>query len=187
MDAKESAEVPVTEGEASPPEGEAQAALRADVARLEEENGKLLDQLIRMKADFENFRKRADREKPEFIRHGKKELILKLLSLYDVLLAAHDQVAAPGGSADELAKGLEMIFSEFTKLFEAEGVRVIEAKGLPYDFERHEVLGQVETDEHEDGVVVDELQRGYLLGEAVLRPAKVRIAKSPKNKFRRLL
>lgn len=150
------------------------------LAAAEDEAKQLLDQLIRLKADFENYRKRVDREKPELVRLGKAALIERLLPLYDVLNAAHLQVTrAAGGeavSAAELTRGLELIFKEFAKLFEAEGVAAMECVGKPYDFDRHEALGQVETDEHPEGTVVEELQRGYTLGGKTLRHAKVRVA-----------
>lgn len=149
------------------------------LAEKEAEREGLFQQLLRLKAEFENYRKRVDREKPDLVRHGRIQLLERLLPLCDVLLAARQEVArhSEGGSVGELARGLEMIFKEFTKLFEAEGVAVIEAVGRPYDFQRHEVLGSVETDEHPDGTVVEELQKGYLLDGRVLRAAKVRIAR----------
>jgi len=155
---------------------------RTRIEALEAEKKQYFEQLLRLKADYENYRKRVDREKPELIRHGKTELLEKMIPLYDVLLSAHDQIArragdGEGAAADELVRGLEMIFQEFTKLFKAEGVCAIAAVGERYDFDRHEVLGQVETDEYDEGVVVEELQRGYLIGGRVFRAAKVRIAK----------
>lgn len=150
----------------------------------EEESKQLLDQLIRFKAEFENYRKRVDREKPELVRLGRSDLIERLLPLYDVLTSAHQQVsrAADGepASAAELTRGLEMIFKEFAKLFEAEGVQAIECVGKPYDFDRHEAIGQVETDDYPEGTVVEELQRGYTFGGKTLRHAKVRVA-APKT------
>jgi molecular chaperone GrpE len=145
--------------------------------KLEKEKKQYFEQLLRLKAEYENYRKRVDREKPELIRHGKVEVLERMIPLYDVLLAAHEQVAQSDGPQNELVRGLEMIFEEFTKLFEAEGVAVIASVGERYDFDRHEVLGQVETDEYDEGVVVEELQRGYLIGGKVVRAAKVRIAK----------
>ena len=162
---------------------ETAAAAPADAAAAESKS--LFDQLLRLKADFENYRKRVDREKPALIRHGKRELLERLLPLYDVLLSAHQQVVLQTEQPDagdrepavaEMMRGLEMIFGEFTKLFKGEGVTVIETVGKPYDFNRHEVLGQVETDEVPEGGVVDEIQRGYLIDDQTLRPAKVRIA-----------
>ena len=147
------------------------------------------EQLLRLKADFENYRKRVDRERPEWVRLGRAALMDKLLPLYDVLLQAHEQVAkgvagpsqGPSAQAD-IAKGLELIFKEFTKVFESEGVQVIETVGKPYHYDLHEALGSVETDEQPEGVIVDELQRGYTLNGKVLRPARVRIAKATKKK-----
>jgi molecular chaperone GrpE len=162
-----------------PPDAAAVEAARR-LAAAEEEAKQLLDQLIRLKAEFENYRKRVDREKPELVRLGKSALIERLLPLYDVLAAAHLQVARaaegePASSA-ELTRGLELIFKEFAKLFEAEGVSAMECVGKPYDFDRHEAMGQVETDQAPEGTVVEELQRGYTFGGKTLRHAKVRVA-----------
>ncbi|MBI5598057.1 MAG: nucleotide exchange factor GrpE [Elusimicrobia bacterium] len=176
-------EAPQTPAEAQAPAEQPEAVQR--LAAAEEEGRRLYDQLLRLKAEFENYRKRVDREKPELVRLGKLELIEKLLPLHDVLNAAHLQVAqsADGSAlpAAELIRGLEMIFKEFAKLFEAEGVSAIEAVGKPYDFDRHEVMGQVETAEAPEGTVVEELQRGYTLGGRTLRPAKVRVAAPAKS------
>jgi len=144
-------------------------------------------QLLRLKAEFENYRKRVDRDKPQWERHGREQLLARMLPLYDVLVSAHEQVVRHGAELEKvgadsgdvrgLVQGLELIFKEFTELFEAEGVARIESVGRPYDFNLHEVLGQVETDEHPEGTVVEELQRGYTLGGKVLRAARVRTAK----------
>lgn len=143
------------------------------------------DQLLRLKADFENYRKRIEKEKPELIRWGKAELLAKLLPLYDVLLQAHLHISkvqeSPEGlapaQAGELMKGLEMIFKEFSKTFEGEGIRPMETAGKPYDPMSAEIMGIVETGEEEDGLVVDELQKGFYYGDKVLRPARVRIGR----------
>jgi len=138
-------------------------------------------QLLRLKADYENFRKRMDREKPEWIQMGEVGLLSRLLPLYDVLLQAHEQIVkaskASGPAPKELMSGLELLFKEFSKIFESEGVKAIESVGKPYHHDLHEVLGSVETKEHPEGTVVEELQRGYMWKDKVLRPAKVRIAK----------
>ncbi len=142
------------------------------------------EQLLKLKAEFENYRKRVDRERTEWIQSGRAALLNKLLPLYDVLLQAHEQVAkSPAdGATKDITKGLELIFKEFTKVFESEGVKEIETVGKPYHYDQHEALGFVETDEWADGTVVEELQRGYLLGGKVLRPARVRVAKAKAQK-----
>ena len=182
-----SPETPPAKGPDAPPAAEAAAPaapapeVRAERERLEAEAKGLLDQLLRLKAEFENFRRRTDREKAELVRWGKAELLGRLLPLYDLLLTAHGHLQEYQGDAKSrsLADGMEMIFKEFSRLFESEGVRPIESAGQAYSPDRHEVLGAVETADAPEGAVVEELQRGYMLGDKVLRPAKVRIARPP--------
>ncbi|HBE88665.1 MAG TPA: nucleotide exchange factor GrpE [Elusimicrobia bacterium] len=158
------------------------AKASAETASKEKE---YYDQLLRLKADFENYRKRIEKEKPELIKWGKAELLSKLLPLYDLLLQAHLHIAkvqeSPEGlspaQAGELMKGLEMIFKEFSKTFENEGIRPMETAGKPYDPMSAEIMGMVETGEEQDGLVVDELQKGFYYGDKVLRPARVRIGR----------
>ncbi len=137
------------------------------------------NQLLRLQADFENYRKRVEKEKPELIKYGKAEILMKLLPLYDLLLAAHNHVAAAkdGGANDDVLKGLEMIFKEFSKVFEAEGIRPMDPVGKPYDPMASEILGVTEGTEENDGLVTEELQKGFYYGEKILRPARVKIAK----------
>ncbi len=166
---------------AAPQDGSEAGALKAALAEREAESKGLLDQLLRLKAEFENYRRRVDREKADLVRFGKAELLARLLPLYDLLLTAHGhlQEHQADGKAKPLAEGMELIFKEFNRLFEAEGVRPMAAVGKPFDPHGQEALGAVETADQPDGSVVDELQRGYMLGDRVLRPAKVRIAKAP--------
>jgi molecular chaperone GrpE len=162
--------------------GEEAAKAPAEPASREKE---YYDQLLRLKADFENYRKRVEKEKPELIKWGKAELLSKLLPLYDLLLQAHLHIAkvqeSPDGlspaQAGELMKGLEMIFKEFSRTFENEGIRPMETAGKPYDPMSAEIMGMVETDDEQDGLVVDELQKGFYYGDKVLRPARVRIGR----------
>ncbi|MBI3549369.1 MAG: nucleotide exchange factor GrpE [Elusimicrobia bacterium] len=139
-------------------------------------------QLLQLKAEFENYRKRIDRERPEYVKLGKAQLWERLLPVYDVLFQAHEQVlklsSAGAGDAKSVVAGLELVFKEFTRIFESEGISPIETVGKPFNHDSHDVLGTVETEEHPDGTVVEELQRGYMWQGRVLRPAKVRIAKA---------
>jgi len=137
-----------------------------------------LDQLIRLKADFENYRKRVEKEKPELIAWGKAQMLMKLLPLYESVLKAKAQLEKEdSGAGGELKKGLDMIYKEFGKVFESEGIREMDCVGKPYDPMSHEVLAVVEGEDCQDGFVVEEAQKGFLCGEKVLRPAKVCIAK----------
>jgi len=162
-------------------EAEAQAV---DMAGVELEKQKVqaadyYNQLLRLQADFENYRKRMEKDRPELMKWGKAELLLKLLPLYDMLLSAHAHInsARENGGGDETLKGLEMIFKEFSKVFEAEGLRAMEPVGKPYDPMASEILGVVDGTDENDGLVVEELQKGFYYGEKILRPARVKIAK----------
>ncbi len=153
------------------------------------------EQLLRLKAEFENFRKRSDKEKPELIKLGRAEVVSKLLPLYDLLvhvkagidaLASAPETPAAGqarlpGGREALAAGIAGIFKEFEKIFKEEGVRAMEPLGAPLDPMHHEALGALETDRVPEGHVAEVLQPGFLFKEKVLRPAKVRIAKSPSS------
>ncbi len=161
-------------GEAAKP-GEAPAA-EAEKQKTQAED--YYNQLLRLQADFENYRKRVEKEKPEFIKWGKAEILHKLLPLYDLILSAHLHIhGAKDGGTDEVLKGLEMIFKEFSRMFEAEGLRPMEPVGKPYDPMACDILGVVDGTDENDGLVVEELQKGFFLGDKILRPARVRIAK----------
>ncbi len=138
------------------------------------------DQLLRLKAEFENFRKRTDREKPEYYRLGKTELLLEFLPVYDLLQKAHEEIQATHAET-VFARGMEGIFKEFEKIFRQEGVTAMEPAGKPYDALRHEVLGTVEKPDLKEGTVVEVLQNGFMIQDKVLRTAKVRIARKPSS------
>ncbi len=162
--------------------GEEAKAAEAAGSELEAQKKRAEDyynQLLRLQADFENYRKRVEKEKPELIKYGKADILMRLLPLYDLLLAAHSHVtgAMEGGSGDEVLKGLEMIFKEFSKVFEAEGIRPMEPVGKPYDPMASEILGVVDGTDENDGLVTEELQKGFYYGDKILRPARVKIAK----------
>lgn len=157
-------------------------AVEAGAAELEKQKKQSEDyynQLLRLQADFENYRKRVEKEKPELIKYGKADILIRLLPLYDLLLSAHNHInsAKDGGGSEDVLKGLEMIFKEFSKVFEAEGLRPMEPVGKPYDPMASEILGIVEGTDENDGLVTEELQKGFWYGEKILRPARVKIAK----------
>jgi len=135
-----------------------------------------LDALRRLKAEFENYRKRIDREKPEYIRLGQSTVLAKLLPLYDLLQKAQ-QEALDSHNDTPLGQGMAGIFKEFDKLFREEGVALMDPLNKPFNALQHEVLGAVERDDCAEGLVVEVLQNGFLLQDRVLRTAKVRISR----------
>jgi molecular chaperone GrpE len=135
------------------------------------------NQLLRLKAEFENYRKRVDREKPDWYKLGAAGVLSKLLPLYDLLRHAHQDVQA--GHADTpLAKGMDAIFREYDKLFKEEGVTKMDPSGKPFDPHYHEAFGFVNKPGIDEGAVADVLQAGFMLGDKVLRTAKVRLQKA---------
>jgi len=139
--------------------------------QLDEANTKLL----RVQADYDNFRKRTQKEKEELAKYASAKLVENLLPAidnFDRALAA----SAASGDYEALAKGLEMIYRQLQGTMEAEGLITMEAVGTPFNPEFHQAVMTVETDEYEDGIVVEELQKGYMLKDKVIRPAMVKVS-----------
>ena len=140
-----------------------------------------LEQLVRLQADFENYRKRVEKEKPELINFGKTEVLISFLSLYDVLLKAKKQVESENADIKNIKQGLKMIFEEFAKVFKAQGVQIITAKGKPYDPMTQEVITTVPCAAKDDGLVLEEISSGVKMGDRVIRPAQVIVGKAPEE------
>lgn len=140
-----------------------------------------LEQLVRLQADFENYRKRVEKEKPELINFGKTEVLLSFLSLYDVLLKAKKQVEDKNANIEHIRQGLKMIFEEFAKVFKSQGVQIITAKGKPYDPMTQEVITTIPCAPKDDGLVLEEISSGVKMGDRVIRPAQVVVGKAPEE------
>lgn len=155
-------------------ESPATAALAEQVARLRAEKDELTQTLVRRQADFENYRKRVDRERQEDRRQGAARLIEGLLPVLDAFeraLKAHDDPAY-----QEYRKGLELIYRQLWEGLAKHGLERIVAVGKPFDPYFHQAIERVETDEYPDGTVVEVLQDGFLLHGRVLRPSVVRVS-----------
>ncbi len=139
------------------------------------------EQLVRLQADFENYRKRVEKEKAELINFGKTEVLLSFLSLYDVLLKAKKQVESENADVKNIKQGLKMIFEEFAKVFKAQGVQIITAKGKPYDPMTQEVITTIPCAPKDDGLVLEEISSGVKMGDRVIRPAQVIVGKAPEE------
>jgi molecular chaperone GrpE len=159
--------------EETPP---AEAALDEARARLEELN----DRYVRLLADFDNYRKRAQREKQELLAGPGEGFVLDLLPVLDNLeraVAAARNAARNGHALESLLKGVELTMRMFQGVLARNGVERIAAAGEPFDPHRHEALVQEERDGVSAETVVEELEAGYVLRGRVLRPAKVKVAK----------
>jgi molecular chaperone GrpE len=160
--------------EARPAEGVEAAALAERAARLQAEKDDLMQTLVRRQADFENYRKRVERERQEDRRHGIGRLIEDLLPVLDAFeraLKAHDDPAY-----EEYRKGLELIYRQLWDTLARHGLLRIEAAGKPFDPHYHQAIERVESGEYPDGTVLDVLQDGFLFHGRVVRPSMVRVA-----------
>lgn len=155
-------------------------ALAGQVAKLQAEKQELLNTLVRRQADFENYRKRVERERHEERQRGIAALVehlLPVLDAFDRALAAHDDPAY-----EEYRKGFELIYRRLWETLSKQGLERIEARGKPFDPHYHHAIERVTSDEHPEDTVTEELQAGYTFHGKVLRPAMVRVASHPAHK-----
>lgn len=151
--------------------------LEQDCKRLEEEKRALFEQLLRRQADFENFRKRLEREKQEFRQMAQGNLVAEILPVLD----AFERALATGdsGSDEDYRKGVELIYKQFADILAAAGLEPVKTVGQLFDPLIHHAVDKLETNEYPDHAVVAELQRGYTFRQRLLRPALVRVAVHP--------
>jgi len=150
--------------ESHPAEESGEPVTRAEFDQLKGERDQLLDRLARMQAEFDNARKRAERERVEFRDIDNFQLALSATS-----------------NADQLRSGVALIVKQMEETLQKLQVSVIPSVGQPFDPRVHEALGSVERDDIPDQHVADEIRRGYRLRDRLLRPALVRVAHNPKQ------
>ncbi len=145
--------------------------------KLIEEVAAYKDKYMRIFAEFDNARKRMDREKMEFVKYANEELISEFLGILDDL--ERSVVAAKANHQDYSAflKGIELVMAHVYELLKKHQVKPIEATGKLFDPHCHEALMQEATDEKPEGTVLEEFQKGYMLGDRVVRTTKVKVAK----------
>lgn len=144
----------------------------SEIERLKEELNGEHERYLRLLADFDNYRRRSERERSRAARSGKREIILALLDVldgYDRALQHMDDAPA------SIAEGVEALHRKFLGLLQAQGVTPMLALGEVFNPELHDAIGLMESEELEPGTVAEEVQRGYRWGDEVLRPARVRV------------
>ena len=140
---------------------------------LRRERDALQDRLLRTAAEFDNYRKRMDRERRELADYTAGEAIKDLLPIIDNL----ERALQASAQDDPLRKGVELIHKQMLEMLRKRGVTPIEALGADFDPNVHEAVSHEESDQHREGEVMEELQRGYKVGERLLRPSMVKVAK----------
>ncbi|MDD3374364.1 MAG: nucleotide exchange factor GrpE [Candidatus Omnitrophica bacterium] len=158
------------------------------VVLKKEEHQKLLDEVadhkdkyLRIYAEFENMRKRTEREKLEFFKYANQELIIEFLGILDDLERSVEAARANHEDYTAFLKGIEMVMAHVYDLLRKNDVKPIESIGKMFDPNCHEALMQEETSEAEEGIVLDEFQKGYMLGDKVIRTNKVKVAKQKQS------
>lgn len=156
--------------------------LEVQLEAKEKEAKENYDRLLRVSAEFENYKKRTSRELNEFRKFANQSLIKEMLSVVDNLELAMNSANGHKTVDQGLLQGLEMTYKEILKVFEKFNVKPIEAKGQNFDPAFHEAVMQEETDEVADNTVINELQKGYMIHDRLLRPSMVVVARASGNK-----
>jgi molecular chaperone GrpE len=156
-----------------PPADQADTSMR----ELQREKDALQDRLLRTAAEFDNYRKRMDRERRELSEFAASDILLELLPIVDNFERALQAPAPP--EAEAFRKGAELIQKQMLDLLRKRGVTPIDTAGADFDPRFHQAVIHEPSTDHREGEVMQELQRGYMLGERLLRPAMVKVAKRP--------
>lgn len=157
------------------------AQRRAQINTLIAEKSILYDRLLRGQAEFENYRKRVDRERNETYQRGRDDVLLQFLPVVDNFERALSSLETSEGDAEALLQGVELIHKQFKDALSKLGLEAVIAVGQAFDPHLHEAVTTEATDEHEENTVIEEFQRGYRIGDRLLRPAKVKVASSPEK------
>lgn len=158
-----------------------------DELKAQAEKGKeSYDQYLRTYAELENARKRFSKEKSELAKFANTELILAILPIIDNFDRALESIKKNGEQNSELVEnpvlaGVELIRKQFHVFLDQQGVKPFNSVGEKFDPHRHEALMEVEMEDKEEGIIVEEIQKGYYLRDRLIRPAVVKIAKKQKQ------
>jgi len=152
------------------------AKLKEEPEKKEKEAAVNYDKYLRAVADLENYKKRSIREKADIIKYGKEEIIKDILPFVDSLDRALDH--ADSSDVQAFKEGIRLIQEQLLSCLKKHGVEKIDSVGLDFDPNFHEAMMQVESEEHAENKVVNEVQKGYLLNGRLLRPSKVCICKN---------
>ena len=152
----------------------ADATVAEQLEKLQAEKQELMNTLVRRQADFENYRKRVEKERQQEHHRGIEGLIESLLPVLDAFERALAVQDDPGYA--EYRKGFELIYRQLWEALAKRGLQRIESSGKEFNPHFHHAIERVETTEHADGIVIGEMQPGYVFHGRVLRPAMVRVA-----------
>ena len=158
-----------------PQQEQADAQNNDPLEELRREKDSLQDRLLRTAAEFDNYRKRVERERRDLADYMKADILAEILPIVDNFERA---LQAPSSDTDSLRKGVELIHKQKHDFLRKRGVTPIEALGADFDPNFHQAVIHETSPLHREGEVIEELQRGYMLGDKLLRPAMVKVAKA---------
>ena len=150
--------------------------LEARLTAKEEESKEAHERLLRVSADFENYKKRSAREMEDFRKYANQSLLKEMLSVVDNLELAINSAQDEANADKKLIEGLNLTRNEMLRVFEKFNVKPIEARGEAFDPAFHEAVMREETDDYPENTVLSEFQKGYLIHDRLLRPAMVVVA-----------
>lgn len=146
-----------------------------ELERLRAERDELKDLVLRRTAEFDNFRKRSERDRTDYVAYAAADMVKDLLPILDDF----ERALKVENANSDYAKGVEMIYNRMFDVMKKQGLEPVDAVGKPFDPHLHQAIERVETDEAEDHTVLGEFQRGYNFKGRLLRPAMVRVAVKP--------
>jgi molecular chaperone GrpE len=168
-------ETPGAEDATGGGEGNDPAALKKLLAEQTTRADENYDRLIRLQADYDNFRRRTRQEKEEIYKYTSEKLVSALLPVLDNFDLA---LSAEGNSIESFKSGVQMIYNQLLDVLATEGVAQIPALGEQFDPTKHEAVLRAESEDQPDNTVIEELRRGYYLKDKVIRPSMVKVVKS---------
>ncbi len=154
----------------------ATAATETDPAELQKQRDDYYDRLLRKTAEFDNYRKRTERDRQALNEAAAASMIQELLPLMDDLERAL-KAESVGEGAEAYRRGVELIHKQLGEILQKRGVRVIEALGADFDPHYHQAVSYEPAEGRREGEVIEEFRRGYMLGDRLLRPSMVKVAK----------
>ena len=150
----------------------------SELEQAQQEAKDLRDEMLRMRAETDNLRKRLQKEKQDSVQFANERLIKQLIPIFENLDRA---LKAPDTNVDSLKEGVQLTSDQVLALFKKENVEPIQAVGEPFDPSIHEVLSQIESNDHDENTVIEEFSKGYRMNGRVLLPTRVVTSKKPQN------
>ncbi|MBC7925331.1 MAG: nucleotide exchange factor GrpE [Bryobacteraceae bacterium] len=152
---------------------ETTAGTPQELLELRQSKAELQDRILRLQAEFDNFRKRTERERMEYAEFAGEMTIRAILPMLDDFERA---LKAAAGAENELVRGIELIYGRMLESLAKQGLESVSSLGNQFDPHLHEAIGRIESAEHQDGEILQEYQKGYRLKGRLLRPAMVQVA-----------